>query len=134
MNEESAPPAMSESDGAGPKGDGREAGDEPTPEAEDLRRETGLAIAAAGISILGFVSMFRLRVGWDQSRARAFRRFLGVQVESMIAVALGYRSLNRLRNASSDKRGVPFAVVAIVLGVSNLVRAVSWLRQDRPEL
>jgi hypothetical protein len=52
----------------------------------------------------------------------------------MAGVALGYRSLNRLRNASSDKRGVPFAVVAIVLGVSNLVRAVSWLRQDRPEL
>jgi hypothetical protein len=104
------------------------------PEAEDLRRETGLAVAAAGISILGFVSLFRLRVGWDQSRARALRRFLGVQVESMTAVALGYRSLNRLRNAASDKRGVPFAVVAIVLGTTNLVRAVSWLRQDRPEV
>ena len=132
MSEEDAPPAMSASDGA--SGVRTEAGDEPTPEAEDLRRETGLAIAAAGISILGFVSLFRLRVGWDQSRARAFRRFLGVQVESVAAVTLGYRSLNRLRNAASDKRGVPFAVVAIVLGTTNLVRAVSWLRQDRPEV
>ncbi len=35
------------------------------PEDEDLRRETGLALAAAGISILGFVSLFRLRVRWD---------------------------------------------------------------------
>jgi hypothetical protein len=131
MSEDDAPPAMSESDGA--SRDRSEGGGETMPEAEDLRRETGLAVAAAGISILGFVSLFRLRVGWDQSRARAFRRFLGVQVESMTAVALGYRSLNRLRNASSDRRGVPFAVVAIVLGVSNLVRAVSWLRQDRPE-
>jgi hypothetical protein len=103
------------------------------PEDETLRRETGLAIAAAGISILGFVSLFRLRVGWDQSRARAFRRFLGVGAESMTGVALGYRSLNRLRSASSDKRGVPFAVVAIVIGTSNLVRVVSWLRRDRPE-
>jgi hypothetical protein len=132
MSEEDAPPAMSASDGA--SGVRAEAGAEPAPEAEDLRRETGLAIAAAGISILGFVSLFRLRVGWDQSRARAFRRFLGVQVESVTAVALGYRSLNRLRNAASDKRGVPFAVVAIVLGTTNLVRAVSWLRQDRPEV
>lgn len=132
MSEGGAPPATSESDGV--SGNGAQALGEPMPEDEDLRRETGLAIAAAGISILGFVSLFRLRVGWDQSRARAFRRFLGVQVESMAGVALGYRSLNRLRNASGDKRGVPFAVVAIVLGTSNLVRAVSWIRQDRPEL
>lgn len=132
MSEGGAPPATSESDGV--SGNGAQALGEPMPEDEDLRRETGLAIAAAGISILGFVSLFRLRVGWDQSQARAFRRFLGVQVESMAGVALGYRSLNRLRNASGDKRGVPFAVVAIVLGTSNLVRAVSWIRQDRPEL
>jgi len=82
---------------------------------------------------MGFVSLFRLRVGWDQSRGRAFRRFLGVQAESLTGVALGYRALNRLRSASADKRGVPFAVVGIVLGVSNVVRAVVWLRQDRPE-
>ncbi len=132
MTEGGAPPATSESDGV--RGNGAQALGEPMPEDEDLRRETGLAIAAAGISILGFVSLFRLRVGWDQSRARAFRRFLGVQVESMAGVALGYRALNRLRSASGDKRGVPFAVVAIVLGTSNLVRAVSWIRQDRPEL
>ena len=132
MSEESAPPAMSESHGA--SGDMGEAGGDPVAEDEDLRRETGLAVAAAGISILGFVSLFRLRVRWDQSRARAFRRFFGVLVESMTGVALGYRSLNRLRTAAIDKRGVPFAVVAIVLGTTNLVRAVSWLRQDRPEL
>jgi hypothetical protein len=102
-------------------------------ESDDVRLATGLAVAAAGVSILGFVSLFRLRVGWDQSRARAFRRFLGVQAESVTGVALGYRSLNRLRSASADQRGVPFAVVAIVLGVSNLVRAFFWLRQDRPE-
>ena len=132
MSEEGAAPALSVSDGA--SGDGQEAVGDLTPEAENLRRETGLAVAAAGISILGFVSLFRLRVGWDQSRSRAFRRFLGVQVESLTGVALGYRALNRLRSASSDKRGIPFAVVAIVLGTSNLVRAVSWLRQDRRQL
>lgn len=100
---------------------------------EELRRATGLAIAAAGISIVGFVSLFRLRVRWDQSRGRAFRRFFGVQVESLTGVALGYRALNRLRNASGDKRGIPFAVLGIVLGVANVVRAVAWLRQDRAE-
>jgi hypothetical protein len=83
---------------------------------------------------MGFVSLFRLRVGWDQSRARSFRRFLGVQAESLTGVALGYRALNRLRSASTDKRGVPFAVVGIVLGAANVMRAVAWLRQDRPDL
>jgi hypothetical protein len=107
---------------------------EPSADDPDLRRETGLAIAAAGISIVGFVSLFRLRARWDRSRSRAFRRFFGVQVESLAGAALGYRSLNRLRNASGDQRGIPFAVVAIVLGVSNVVRAVAWLRQDRTEL
>jgi hypothetical protein len=114
--------------------DGLDAGSEEAADDQELRRATGLAVAAAGLSIFGFVSLFRLRVGWDQSRARSFRRFLGVGAESLTGVALGYRALNRLRSASADKRGVPFAVVGIVLGASNVVRAVSWLRQDRPEL
>jgi hypothetical protein len=112
---------------------GTAADGEPLTDDHEVRRATGLAIAAAGISIMGFVSLFRLRVGWDQSRARSFRRFLGVQAESLTGIALGYRALNRLREGSSDRRGVPFAVVGVVLGVSNVVRGVSWLRQDRPE-
>ena len=107
---------------------------EPSADDQGVRMATGLAVAAAGISVVGFVSLFRLRTRWDLSRARAFRRFFGVQVSSLTGVALGYRSLNRLRQTSSDKRGVPFAVLGIVLGVSNLVRGVIWLRQDRPEL
>jgi hypothetical protein len=95
---------------------------------------TGLAIAAAGLSIMGFVSLFRLRVRWDESRARAFRRFFRVQVSSLTGIALGYRALNRLRQASSDRRGVPFAVLGIVLGAANVVWGMSWLRQNRPKL
>jgi hypothetical protein len=94
---------------------------------------TGLAVVAAALSLVGFVSLFRLRIGWDQSRARAFRRFFGVQAESLTGIALGYRALNRLRG-SADRRAAPFAVIGVVLGVSNLVRAFFWLRQDRPEL
>ena len=116
--------------------DGSPASADTGPSADDkeLRMATGLAIAAAGISIMGFVSLFRLRVSWDESRARAFRRFFGVQASSLTGIALGYRALNKLRQASGDKRGVPFAVLGVVLGVSNVVRALSWLRQDRPEL
>jgi hypothetical protein len=128
MNEREAPAVTSRADA-----DGNDAGDEPSADDQENRLATGLAVAAAGISIFGFVSLFRLRVGWDQSRARAFRRFLGVQAESVAGIALGYRALNRLRNASADKRGVPFAVLGIVLGASNVARAVFWLRQDRPE-
>jgi hypothetical protein len=129
MNERADSEVMSRADADGSDADG-----EPSTDDQELRRATGLAVAAAGISIFAFVSLFRLRVGWDQSRARAFRRFLGVQAESLAGVALGYRALNRLRSASADKRGLPFAVVGIVLGVSNVVRAVSWLRQDRPQV
>jgi hypothetical protein len=129
MNERDASAVMSRADA-----DGNDAGAEPSADDQESRLATGLAVAAAGISIFGFVSLFRLRVGWDQSRGRAFRRFLGIQAESLTGVALGYRALNRLRNASADKRGVPFAVLGIVLGVSNVARAVFWLRQDRPEL
>jgi hypothetical protein len=128
MNEREASAVMSRADA-----DGNDAGGEPSADDQENRLATGLAVAAAGISIFGFVSLFRLRVGWDQSRARAFRRFLGVQAESVAGIALGYRALNRLRNASADKRGVPFAVLGIVLGASNVARAVFWLRQDRPE-
>jgi hypothetical protein len=128
MNEPEASAVMSRADT-----DGSDAGGEPTTDDQENRLATGLAVAAAGISIFGFVSLFRLRVGWDQGRARAFRRFLGVQAESLAGIALGYRALNRLRNASGDKRGVPFAVVGIVLGASNVARAVFWLRDDRPE-
>jgi hypothetical protein len=120
---------MSRADAVGTAGDA-----EPSMDDQEVRRATGLAVAAAGISIMGFVSLFRLRVGWDQSRARSFRRFLGVQAESLTGVALGYHALNRLRAASTDKRGVPFAVVGIVLGAANVARAFSWLRQDRPDL
>jgi hypothetical protein len=127
MDEEEAAPARSQA-GVGPVEPGVE---QP---AEDDRRATGLAVAAAGLSIFGFVSLFRLRVGWDQSRARAFRRFLGVLAESLAGVALGYQALNRLRSSSGDRRGVPFAVVGIVLGAANLARAFFWLRQDRPEV
>jgi hypothetical protein len=102
---------------------------------QEARRATGLAVAAAGLSIFSFVSLFRLRAGWDQKRARAFRRFFGVQAESLAGVALGYHALNRLRTgSSSDKRGLPFAVLGIVLGAANVARAIFWLRQDRPEL
>jgi hypothetical protein len=128
MNEREASAVLSRADA-----DGNDAGSEPSADDQDNRLATGLAVAAAGISVFGFVSLFRLRVGWDQSRARAFRRFLGVQAESVAGIALGYRALNRLRNASADKRGVPFAVLGIVLGASNVARAVFWLRQDRPE-
>lgn len=129
MNEREASAVMSRADA-----NGRDAGGEPSTDDQDVRRATGLAVAAAGISIFGFVSLFRLRVGWDPSQGRAFRRFLGVQAESLAGIALGYQALNRLRNASSDKRGVPFAVAGIVLGASNVARAFFWLRQDRPEL
>jgi hypothetical protein len=111
--------------------------DEPNPRtgealsAEELRGATGLALAAAGASIMGFISLFRLRVDWDPTRARAFRRLLGVQVESFLGMALGLLALQRLRNATSDKRGVPFALVGVVLGGSNLVRVVRWLRLGR---
>ena len=125
VNEEMSP----EADGTAPS-----AGTGPAAEDQDQRLVTGLAVAAAGISIMGFVSLFRLRVRWDQSRARAFRRFFGVQASSLTGIALGYRSLNQLRRASGDKRGVPFAVLAIVLGASNVARAIFWLRQDRPDL
>lgn len=128
---------MTMSDEMSPEADGSPASADTGPSAADdqeLGRATGLAIAAAGISIVGFVSLFRLRVGWDESRARAFRRFFGVQVESLTGVALGSLALNRLRNVSGNQRGVPFAVLGIVLGVANVVRAISWLRQDRPEL
>jgi len=104
---------------------------EPSADDQGVRMATGLAVAAAGISVVGFVSLHRLRVRWNQSQARVFRRFFGVQVESLTGIALGYRSLNRLRGGSSDKRGVPFAALAIVLGASNVARAFFWLRQDR---
>ena len=58
-------------------------------ETEEVRRATEMAIAAAGASIIGFVSMFRLRVAWDQTRSRAFRRVFGVQVESLAGLVLG---------------------------------------------
>jgi hypothetical protein len=99
--------------------------------AEELRGATGLALAAAGASIMGFVSLFRLRVDWDPTRARAFRRLLGVQAESFLGISLGLLALQRLRNATNDKRGVPLALVAVVLGGSNLVRVVRWLRLGR---
>jgi hypothetical protein len=97
-------------------------------ETEEVRRATEMAIAAAGASIIGFVSMFRLRVAWDQTRSRAFRRVFGVQVESLAGLVLGLLSLNRLQRVTSDKRGVPFAVVGVVLGTANLVRIFTWLR------
>lgn len=117
-----------------PEADGSPASADAGPSADDgeARRATGMAIAAAGISIVGFVSLFRLRVRWDVSQARALRRFFGVQVESLTGIAVGYQALNKLRRAG-DKRGVPFAVLAIVLGASNVARAFMWLRQDRPE-
>ena len=95
---------------------------------EETGRATGLAIAAAGAAVVGFVSFFRLRAGWDHSRARVLRRVLGVQVESVAGVVLGSLALNRLRNTPSDRRGVPFAVAGVVLGVSTLVRVFRWLR------
>jgi hypothetical protein len=127
MDDGEAAPAGSQG-GAGPV----DAGADQLAEVD--RRATGLAVAAAGLSIFGAVSLFRLRVGWDQSRGRALRRFLGVQAESLGGVALGYHALNRLRSSSGDRRGVPFAVVGIVLGAANVARAIFWLRQDRPEL
>ncbi len=103
--------------------------DEPR-EPED-RKAMGLAIAGLMAAVVGFVSFFRLTSGWDERRARAFRRLLGVQVESLAGVTLGLAALHRLRHTAGDRRGIPLAVGAVVLGVSNLVRSASWLRPDR---
>lgn len=105
----------------------RPAGDGLPEEAEDVRQATGLAVAAAGAAVLGFVSFFRLRAGWDQSRARVLRRVFGVQVESLAGVVLGALALNRLRDAK-DRRGIPFAAGGVVVGTSTLVRVFAWLR------
>lgn len=112
---------------------GRAETEEPGPgepaEEDAVRRATGLAVVAAAAALVGFVSFFRLRVGWDDSRAGTLRRLLGVQVASTSGVVLGLLSLHRLRDTASDRRGVPFAVTGVVLGMSNLVRSVSWLRR-----
>ena len=118
---------------ASPDGRGVAVAIEAPAEDQDSRLASGLAVAAAGLSLFGFISLFRLRAGWDPRWARAFRRFFGVQAESLAGAALGYQALNRLRSApSADRRGVPFAVLGIVLGVANVVRTVAWLRQDSP--
>ena len=96
----------------------------------DGRRASGLAVVAAGLAVVGFVSLFRLRSGWDRSMTRAFRRLLGVQIESVAGVTLGLVTLRQLRSATEDRRGIPFALVAVVLGGSNLVRSVMWIRSD----
>jgi hypothetical protein len=129
MDQEQHAPATAEADGSATV-----VNIDDSSEGDEVRRATGWAVAAAGASVMGFISLFRLRTGWDHTRARAFRRLLGVQVESVTGVALGFWSLNRLRNASNDQRGVPIAAAAVILGASNLARVFFWLRQDRPTL
>jgi uncharacterized membrane protein required for colicin V production len=92
---------------------------------------TNLAIAAAGVSVIGFITLFRLTSVLDRTRARALRRFLAVFFESLTGVGLGCTALSRLRS-SQRSIGAPFAVVGVVLGASNVVRVFRWLRLTRP--
>jgi hypothetical protein len=92
---------------------------------------TNLAIAAAGASVIGFIALFRLTSGLDRTRSRALRRFLAVFVESLTGVGLGVTALSRLRS-SDRKMGVPFAAVGVLLGASNVLRVLGWVRSSRP--
>jgi hypothetical protein len=94
---------------------------------------TNLAIASAGVSVIGFIALFRLTSGLDRTRSRALRRFLAVFLESLTGVGLGLTAFQRLR-ASERNIGTPFAIVGVLLGVSNIVRVLRWLRLARPAL
>jgi hypothetical protein len=94
---------------------------------------TNLAIAAAGVSVIGFIALFRLTSGLDRTRSRALRRFLAVFLESLTGVGLGLTALQRLRSSERNV-GTPFAIVGIALGASNVVRVLRWLRLARPAL
>jgi hypothetical protein len=91
---------------------------------------TRLAIASAGLSIIGFIALFRLTSGLDRTRASALRRFLAVILESLTGVGLGCAALGRLRGARGP--GTPLAAVGVALGALNVVRVLRWLRLTRP--
>jgi hypothetical protein len=91
---------------------------------------TRLAIASAGLSIIGFIALFRLTSGLDRTRASALRRFLAVIAESLTGVGLGCAALGRLRGARGP--GTPLAAAGVALGVLNVVRVLRWLRLSRP--
>jgi hypothetical protein len=101
------------------------------PEPDGTPDPTNLAIASAGVSIIGFIALFRLTSGLDRTRAKALRRFLAVFLESATGVGLGLTALQRLRNSERNV-GTPFAIVGIALGASNVVRVLRWLRLARP--
>jgi len=91
---------------------------------------TRLAIASAGLSIIGFIALFRLTSGLDRTRASALRRFLAVILESLAGVGLGCAALSRLRGSQGP--GTPLAAVGVALGGLNVVRVLRWLRLSRP--
>lgn len=91
---------------------------------------TRLAIASAGLSIIGFIALFRLTSGLDRTRGSALRRFLAVILESLTGVGLGCAALGRLRGAQGP--GTPLAAVGVALGALNVVRVLRWLRLTRP--
>lgn len=90
-----------------------------------------LAIASAGLSVIGFIALFRLTAGFDRTRAGALRRFLAVIAESGTAVGLGCTALGRLRG-SQQSAGTPLAAAGVALGLLNIVRVFRWLRLSRP--
>jgi hypothetical protein len=102
-----------------------------TPSTDSERDATNLAIASAGLSIIGFIALFRLTSGLDRTRASALRRFFAVIVESSTAVGLGFTALGRLRS-SPKSAGTPLAAVGVGLGLLNVVRVFRWLRLSRP--
>lgn len=91
---------------------------------------TRLAIASAGLSVIGFIALFRLTSGLDRTRASALRRFLAVILESLTGVGLGCAALGRLRGSQGP--GAPLAAVGVALGALNVVRVLRWLRLSRP--
>ena len=98
---------------------------------ESDRNATNLAIASAGLSVIGFIALFRLTTGLDRTRAGTLRRFLAVIAESVTAVGLGATALSRL-SGSQKSAGTPLAAGGVALGLLNVVRVFRWLRLSRP--
>ena len=98
--------------------------------AEGEADATRLAIASAGLSVIGFIALFRLTSGLDRTRASALRRFLAVILESLTGVGLGCAALGRLRGSRGP--GTPLAAAGVALGTLNVLRVLRWLRLTRP--
>ena len=64
------------------------AGADPRTEPTVVNGSAGRDATGAGAPILDFVSLFRLASGWDKSRSRAFRRLIGVKLESLVGIGL----------------------------------------------